>query len=165
MKIVALLSLLLGSPFAAAQSETAVTFRDLQWGVGVTSIHGLKEVESTGDFTCHTKAGDKLNVGDAALERIRYCFYKGKFGYVIIDYKGQVNQITLKDVLDQKFGSPYRPNRFMDDYWWNFGKEVAIRMDYSVSIDKGTVIYRYKPVADLQAQDQKSSNSNAADDL
>lgn len=160
-----ILALVLISPQVFAQEDSQIKFRDLEWGASAKVIPGLKQSEQSGDFKCYVKAGEKLKVGDASLSKISYCYYKDKFGSVMIDYEGTSNQIIFKDVLDKKFGLPYRPNQFMENYWWGIGNEVAINMSYSEVSKDGRVIYRYKPVSDLKSQDESASNAEAAKDL
>lgn len=150
---------------AVTAAQDDVQFRDMTWGASSKATPGLKLVENKDGLKCYSKPGDKLKVGDAALKSIRYCYYKDQLGFVMIDYKGQGNQITLKDVLDKKFGGPYRPNQFMETYWWHIDEPVAVHMEYSEVTEEGTIIYRYKPVSEAMSGDQSKSNADAAKDL
>lgn len=164
MKSHFLVALTLFISFAASAQED-MRFRGMEWGASSKATEALKLVEDSEGLKCYAKNGEKLLVGDASLQRIRYCYYKDQLGFVMIDYKGDSNQIILKDVFDKKFGNPYQPNQFMETYWWHIEEEVAVHMEYSEISKNGTIIYRYKPVSDLMSQDQSNSNRDATKDL
>lgn len=78
----------------------------------------LEQIQAMAGQRYIQKKGDELKIGGATLESIEYGFWQGKLSDVIIKFKGYANFSALKDATFEKFGSGYKPNQFMESYWW-----------------------------------------------
>jgi len=72
-------------------------FRGIKWGTDVSTLpdmiyDGSLNVDYKGGavckLDCYRKKEDKLQIGEANVERILYVFHKNKFGEVLIEIKG-----------------------------------------------------------------------------
>jgi len=77
-------------------------FRGLKWGDSPTEDMVIDTVEDL-RMWC-TRDNERLYIGPAEIERIRYVFYKGEFAWVLIEPKHFKEQ-DLEDVLVLKFGN------------------------------------------------------------
>jgi len=67
-------------------------------------------------FTCDTTlAGEKAE--------LRLAVFDGKLVAIIFRVAGTLMTPTL-DALSQKYGTPTKPNRFIEDYSWSRGNEI-----------------------------------------
>ena len=78
-------------------------FRGISWGADIGSFKdSMEQTEADGESKCYDKKDDKLQISDASLESIHYCFYKGQLFSVIIRFSEAQNFQVIKDTLFQK---------------------------------------------------------------
>ena len=155
------------SSIAFARYTPPTGFRDMAWGSSTASVPGgMTLKEDSGDSKCYERKEESLKIGDADLTSIGYCYYKDRLSFVVVAFDGLLNFSAIKEALIQKYETPYRPNPYMDKYWWGMdGKDVVISLDYSDISKKGTLSYMYKPLIDEETQDKKARAAGAANDL
>jgi hypothetical protein len=120
-------------------------FRGIRWGVNITELHDMRLDEVNGDAKYYVKENDKMKIGDADIKKVDYAFYKGRFYSVQIRFSNSLNFSKIKETFFQLYGSAYRPNRFMEDYWWD-GSNVIIELKYNEISEEGIAIYMFKPI-------------------
>ena len=74
-------------------------FRGIKWGAKIGRLSGMELVGREGNEKYYIRAGDKLKVGEAAVEKITYGFYRDEFFKVRIHVKGLMNYLELKQTL------------------------------------------------------------------
>lgn len=163
MFILSLIFILFPSLICAFQNEPD-SFRGIKWGNNISESPDMGIVEDGGDSKYYIKKNDKMKIGDAELERVVYGFYKGRFYFVLIEFKGLVNYLSIKETFQQLYGEGYRPNRFMEEYVW-FGSTVDISLEYKEILKKGTAIYFFKPIIDEKKADMKEKAKKGSGDL
>jgi hypothetical protein len=144
MKAVSILSLVVTLLIAQlAGAAEADGFRGLTWG---TEFETVKDVmtcvgkdSSFGGIDLCTRNGDELKIGGADLESIVYGFWQGRLSDVRISITGFSNYENLRAAMVERFGRPYKPNRYMDDYLWS-GKVTTMSMRYNKVAGNGRVL-------------------------
>ena len=139
-------------------------FRGIKWGTDIKDLPDMVWKEEDGDIRLYLRKDDKLKIGDAELDAIRYGFYKGRFYGVFIAFKSLSNATVLKETLFQQYGQKQRPKGFMEKYFW-FGSLVAISYDYSEVSKSGTILYSYMPIANEERENRKEKARKGASDL
>ena len=137
------------------------SFRDLAFETSIDSISGMTLIEDGGNTKFYVRESDTLKIGENKLESIHYGFYKGKLSSIIIKTTGYTNSRGVLDVLNENYGTPYRPNQFMDDYDW-FGKKLTIMYDENSATNNASIYFFSKPMADLEKADKKQSAKNSS---
>lgn len=112
-------------------------FRGLKWGDSAEKLPNKSLVEQDGDISqYYIRTDDKLSIGDANLETICYAFFQDKFRYVAIRFYGYENFDNLLRAFKAQFGTPKRPNRYLDKYTW-MDSDVFIIVQYNDISEKG----------------------------
>jgi len=115
-------------------------FRGIKWGTKIGTLKDMVKAGGTGDQIMYTKINDKLQIGNAELERIGYLFWKGKLCSVSIPTKGHSNWTALKKVLFLKFGDGKQQNEHIEKYsWGNLSGKTLILFEYNQFSEKGTL--------------------------
>lgn len=139
-------------------------FRDIKWGDIPKKEMTMSKYDATTNIKKYYIQNEKLSVGDAQINAISYWYYDNKFMGVFIQYDKINNFSSLKSTLEAKFGTPYRPNRFMDDYMW-MGGNTRVAIYYSKVKDSGTIMIINDEIAKLSDQYKKNNASKAVNDL
>lgn len=131
-------------------------FRDLVWGTNINTVADLifqYTDPSYGGIDIYSRIGDELKIGTSKLDFIVYGFWQGKLYSVTIQTSGYMNFIGLKDACIEKFGNPYKPNIYIEEYVWSgditdgylgyneFSEKAVFRMS---SYEIVTVMNNYK---------------------
>ena len=106
MKILFLtLALLVASFSAFAEHEPPTSFRDIPFGSSSSLLKDqIKLVENANGLKCYQKNKERLNIGDADLQEITYCYYKDQLYVVLLKFVGSANYGIISDILNQKYG-------------------------------------------------------------
>lgn len=80
-------------------------FRGIKWGDPPAKLGPHKPSIAKGGKQCFERVGEKLQLGDAQLHKVLYCFRENRFDYVIAD-SDRRNSKALKKVALQAFGTP-----------------------------------------------------------
>lgn len=107
-------------------------FRGIKWGTDTSALKGYYA-----GMTVFNKA-DKEHIGEAPIEAIGFCFWRGKFQWGMIKTKGYLNYIRLKDFCFEKYGKGYQPNENIKRYLW-VGDTTGISLEYNEFSEEGTL--------------------------
>ena len=144
------------------------SFRGIEWSTHISKLANMErievEVEENDGLVLYERNNDKMSIGNAGLNRIFYGFYKKRFYFVYIPFRSASSFNGVKSALFQLYGEGYRPNSYMDKYYW-FGSSVNVSLKYSDISEEGHLAYYYTPIAEEMAQDMKKAASSGASDL
>ncbi|MGD9112158.1 MAG: hypothetical protein PVI77_07390 [Desulfobacterales bacterium] len=108
-------------------------FRDLRWGVNVSTVSGLqKRAVETGldDVIEYDRPSDPLKIGNVELFSIIYAFWKDELYTVTIWTQGQSNYMQLRDRVFAQYGQGYRCQQYPERYLWSEGlTDMMLRYD------------------------------------
>ena len=90
-------------------------FRDMKWGEPPRP--GMDLLEETLEDKFYTIAGDNLEFGGAALNRIVYKYYQKRLAEVQIEVPPASVEPVFRH-LTSEWGRPEQPNRFIEEYSW-----------------------------------------------
>ena len=88
-------------------------FREMKWGEAPRP--GMILLEETGDDRHCMLAGDDLEFGGAALERIIYKYFQKRLAEVQIEIPPASADAVFRH-LAAEWGKPQQPNRFIEDF-------------------------------------------------
>jgi hypothetical protein len=174
MFIVSGIVCLLGSLVFSMDNEPT-GFRGKDWGTNIsefTDMVFLKDYgnfpDNYGDQKFYIKNNDNMKIGEADLDRVIYGFYKNRFYYVSIEFKGLRNFSSIKETLFQTYGvvdQPIFEKTLWDTlYGWN-GDKVEIMLVYTTSSQDGDLFYCYQPINEEMGRDKRLKAKSGADDL
>jgi len=95
-------------------------FREMKWGDAPPP--GMILLEETGDDRHCMLEGDDLEFGGAALERIIYKYFQKRLAEVRIEIPAASADPVFRH-LAAEWGKPQQPNRFIEDFNWQNGKQ------------------------------------------
>jgi hypothetical protein len=95
-------------------------FRDMKWGEPPRP--GMDLLEETLEDKFYTIAGDDLEFGGAALNRIIYKYYQKRLAEVQIEVPPASVEPVFRH-LSSEWGRPEQPNRFIEEYSWQNDKQ------------------------------------------
>lgn len=159
-----LVTAIIGCSLYAADAEG---FRDMKWGDS-PSILGKKLIlqskNVTSNVSTYSIKDDKLEISTAKLSGIDYLYFDNKFYGVNLKMKGASNFSIVKDALTSKYGTPNRPNRYMEKYWW-FGGNSIVGIIYNQVGDEATAIIENIDLMNQSDAYKKNVGSQGAKDL
>lgn len=139
-------------------------FRGVKWG---TDISQCKDMiydgldQSYGGITVYTRKDDKLQIGDAKLDKIEYGFWRGKFDSVNIITQGYANWSSLKDACFEKFGKGFQSNEYIEKYAW-FGDTTLILLTYNDISKKARLCICSKEISKQQEEYKEKKTQEGA---
>ncbi|MBA7564496.1 hypothetical protein ES695_01900 [Candidatus Atribacteria bacterium 1244-E10-H5-B2] len=167
MKKVILLSIILiflitGIGFAFQNEPDG--FRGLKWGDAPTDdMIYLGEITYAENI--YHRKGDKLGIGSATLEEIRYKFnfYSYQFYEIFARFTGEINYKILKIIFEGRFGELTHTREEKDSYFQQWiGDKAEIRLYYNFKEYYGWLwiasmkIYRETPEDNKQKEVEKA---------
>lgn len=127
----------------AFQSEPK-DFRGIKWGTNISKLKHMMTLNIVnGNYKSYIRKNDSMKIRNADIEKITYGFYDGKFGSVIIDFKGFNNFIALKQLLTENYGNGDKEDWPWESYKW---KGEFVNITINCINDKGHIMYFYKPL-------------------
>ena len=90
-------SLILSPPVFAFQNEPD-GFRGIKWGTNISELSEMGLIEDDGESKFYVRKNDKMQIGDADLERIAYVFYKDRLYGIMVRYSSSLNLSKFSDV-------------------------------------------------------------------
>jgi ABC-type multidrug transport system permease subunit len=147
----------------AFQREPA-DFRGIKWGSSINDLHGRVLVAEDGSYKFCTLKNDKMQIGNAQVERIVYGFYRDKLFNVMVYYNSLPNFLKLKEVYVQQYGDAGQPNSYLEKYFWN-GDNVDLFLSYDDISGEGRISHIYKPIEREIEANEKNEAKNGAQDL
>lgn len=140
-------------------------FRNLSWGTEQSTVASEMTLDEDGDRTkFYTRKGDKMQIGGAELSSIAYGFTGGRLHHVFIKTQGVANRVAIVDAFTAQFGSPYKPNRYMNTYYWN-GSVTRIIISCNSIRDECSVILSSTEIDKQEEAAKKAAAENAASDF
>jgi hypothetical protein len=137
-------------------------FRGIKWETDISQCKDtiFERIDpSYGGITVYTMKNDKLQIGDAKLDKIEYAFWRGKFNSVRIYVYGYTNWSGLRDACFEKFGKGFQANEYIEEYAW-FGDTTSILLKYNDIAKKATlymssceIVKQQKEYKEKQAQE------------
>jgi len=160
LKII-LLILLYISQILGAEADG---FRNVKWGDNPTKDMTITSQDSTTNIKKYFMSNDKMSVGEATITSISYWYFDNKFMGVFLQYNGMSNFTSLKATLESKYGSPHKPNRYIDYYMW-IGGNTRVAIQYNKIKDDGIIMIMNDSLSKESEQYKKDLASKAVNDL
>jgi hypothetical protein len=102
---------------SAFAEDNLTGFRGLKWGSTLpTDMIYLLTVDKFGGVQEYTRTSDKLTIGEAELEQIKYNYWHNRLWSVIVTASGYTNFTALKDALTAKYGKLVQDNEDIEYY-------------------------------------------------
>ena len=139
-----------------AYTNEPAGFRGISWGSKYSDLAGLSVTEKTGNIWMAEKKDEQMSIGAATLSQVSYIFTDEKFTSVVVVTNTLANNQALLDALNSQFGTPERPNRFMDKYFWR-GNVTTISMQCERSLSGQCATYF------ISSQQMKVENDASAE--
>lgn len=96
-------------------------FRGIKWGDPISALGKtaqMVEENKVDETKFYIKTDEDLTLGGASLSAIAYVFWREQFATVMIRCKSPSEFEALKAVAVERFGTPVKPNRFIESYGW-----------------------------------------------
>ncbi|MEI6634689.1 MAG: hypothetical protein WCP22_12860 [Chlamydiota bacterium] len=130
-------------------------FGGLAWGTEVGKLPAGMAEDRMSDFM-HQTAGMRLyrklkedaDLGGAALSKVQYGFYKGRFYLVMVEFRGAGNFDRINRALSEKHGAGAEEQRAGAVSW--MGEKVDLLL-----MKNGRLMYVYKPIDAEKLKDDK----------
>ena len=136
-------------------------FRDMQFGTPFSTFKNLHLEEDSGDIKVYSRPGDALTMGEAKLAHLYYAFYKGRLSNVHMTTDGPTSSRAALASLQAAYGTPRKPNQFLEEYWW-IGRVVVASYTENLATRTATIICTSRPLTVQKEADQKESAKKAA---
>jgi len=120
-------------------------FRGIEWDADIGKLSGLSMFAEDGDLKFYVRPDDRMKLGDVALEKLIYGFYKGRFYNVMMYYSSPDNFSRVQEVLSRQYGAPYQPTESEKKYFWEDGN-VSVLSTYDDDSNTGRISYIFKPI-------------------
>lgn len=142
------LLLVFSFPQTVWTAEAPVGFGGIQWGAPLSELTGMAVADDTGQVKYYRRHSDLLSLGDAALKRISYGFYKGRFYSVLIEFEGRNNFEKIKAHLLATYGNAARVGSQETNYTWSTADGASVNLKYSENARQGYVFYVNRIIAE-----------------
>jgi hypothetical protein len=138
-------------------------FRGIKWGTNLSSNASEMTLVEKGEENYYFRKKDKLAIGGAELKRIAYGYWHGVLSSVFIETDGVSNKRALIDAFKAQFGTPDKPNQFLDEYWWN-GAVTIISIHCQAIGDRcNAVLFSTKHMNQRQEERKKAASGAKKD--
>lgn len=81
-------------------------FRDAHFGALPAEVPGLGPLTETGELSCGRRPDDRLQIGNAKLSAVEYCFFEGKLARITIIFDTVVDTEIAVEGLREAWGQP-----------------------------------------------------------
>ena len=166
--IVATLVLLIA--LAATAFADVDGFRGMRWGARLDEIArtrplALVSSSKADDTVVYTARDDRLWLGPARLEEIRYTFWKGRLYTVYLGTRGYDDFQKLKLVAIERFGTFDQPDPSVDKFYYQ-GEISLAGLRYDQRGGAGSLLLISRMLHDLKKQvDQERIRQGAEADF
>jgi hypothetical protein len=143
----------LSTPAISFQNEPK-GFRDIEWGSNISGLADMSVVFSQRDRKLCSRKADKMALGDAALDKIVYVFYKDQLTGIMITFHSLSTFQALKGTLFERYGKGEQPDQFTDKYLW-MGDTTMIRLDFNLVSYEGNLSFRSIALLNQQQTNEK----------
>jgi hypothetical protein len=125
-------------------AEAPNGFGGITWGTPLSRLTGMTVADDSGQVKYYRRANDPLSLGDAALKRLSYGFYQGKFYSVLIEFEGRANFEKIKTHLLKTHGEAARIGGEGTNYMWRTADGASVSLKYSEVAQQGYVFYFHR---------------------
>jgi hypothetical protein len=143
----------LSTPAISFQNEPK-GFRDIEWGSNISGLADMSMFFSQRDIKLCSRKADKMAIGDAALDKIVYVFYKDQLTGIIISFHSLSTFHALKATLFEQYGEGEQSDPLKEKYFWA-GETTIIRLDLTPVSYEGTLSLRSRALFNQQLTDEK----------
>jgi hypothetical protein len=137
-----LVVLLLVLTIYPARADAIESFRGLRWGQSLDSMSYMKFVKELDGLRYYVKMNDRMYMGDAALDWIRYAFESNRLVGVILSSRGSENARLILGLLREAYGTPSKRNN--GGYYWPIGK-ISLSYNFNLHNERMFVSYLSEP--------------------
>lgn len=152
-----MMTMMLSGCFFADLPPDIDGFRGIKWGTNISKMNGFSKLgtnPSFGGIDLYSRDNDPLTMGSAKLDSILYWCWQGKFSEASIDSSGRINFESVLAISKEKFGEPFKENRYIEKYYW-FNSTTSVRLEYNQVSDKGSMSFSSKEIAKDQLEYSK----------
>jgi len=139
-------------------------FRDVTFEDELSKYPTMTPSQESGENHFYKREDDVLSFGGIELTSISYVFYKDRLAKVLLMSKGISACAQLRSIMESAYGAPFKPNRFMDDYWW-IGKRVTLRVKINEVAHDCHALFISNALSDREEADKKQAAEDAKKDL
>lgn len=93
-------------------------FRGSKWGTERKDIAGFGEKIEFGSLDGYRRKGESLDIGEAKVTMILYCFHNDKLVGIAILSEGHENYVLLKATFKARFGDPTNTSSIAETTFW-----------------------------------------------
>lgn len=142
-----LLLLLLAFPLSTLAFQAPEDFRGIRWGSAVTGVKDLAALDDAVPIRYYQRANEPLTLGDAALKKLFYGYYRDRFYSVLMVFEGRANFDKARDHLVATYGPASRSKG--NTQQWGATDEFFIHLKYSDAAQQGYAFYVNRKLAPL----------------
>ncbi len=129
--------------------DPAEGFRGIAWGSPPDSIKGLEIIEDHKTMVIAKSQDEKLRMGSADLDEIRYYFLNNALFRVEVRAKGRKNLWHMREEIEKHYGPPASVQDQISHYFWR-GENWAIHLNYYNMKNRVTAVYSHVSAAGSQ---------------
>lgn len=142
-----LLPLLLAFPLSCLAFQAPEDFRGMRWGSALAGAKDLTALDDAVPIRYYQRRNDPLTLGDAALNKLFYGYYRDQFYSVLMVFEGRANFEKARDHLTATYGPA---NRSMGNTrQWGATDIFFIHLKYSDAARQGYAFYVNRQLAPL----------------
>lgn len=108
---------------------------------------------------------DNNKAGNINLKSVEYSYHDGKLASITIQFNDQYNFGVIKESLDNKYGSPYQRNPYIDEYLYTPNDDLTIYLKYNKINRNGYIYYQDKKTENKIRESDKSQSENTQTEL
>lgn len=155
----------------AVAGEALPGFRGIPWGAPISDFADeLQPVPGwTGsrdpDLIGYTRRNDQRSIGQAAIERLTYAFYDGKFHSVFIEFvDSPSDKLAIVEAFKAQYPSLRQPNRYIEQYHYAGPANRAL-LNCGRSNSGCTALILSTAMAELRDRNRKAAAEKAKSDF
>lgn len=142
-----LLPLLLAFPLGSLAFQAPDDFRGLRWGSALAGAPNLTALDDAVPIRYYQRRNDPLVLGDAALKKLYYGYYRDRFYSVLMVFEGRANFDKARDHLAATHGPASRGSG--NTLQWGATDQFFIHLKYSDDARQGYAFYVDRKLAPL----------------
>jgi hypothetical protein len=120
--------------------------KGIKWGADINDLPDMVLVGDVGaGKRVYRREGERLKIGDAAIEAVMYGFYRDRLEDVQIHFRSSANFAKLEKILFQACGTGRRADPSVQNYHWN-GKKFSMFLTFDERAEKGALICTFMPI-------------------
>ena len=119
-------------------------FHDLQWGIEISKVDGLKKrysFSNSDEVIEYVRSKDILKIGDAQLKSIIYSFWRNRLYTVTIWALDYSNYTALREKVFEQFGKSRQADPSQERYLWS-SNFTDLMLEYDKNAELGMLWLR-----------------------